>query len=394
MPGDVLPSTPAAPRAGRRPRNRRALILSAASELFVQHGYPAVTMADIARAVSVQPSALYRHFPSKQDLLHQAVAAAIEPGVRILADTTAAELDQTLARLAEEAVDNRNLGVLWQRESYNLPPAVRTELRSHVREAMHSLRTAILQRRHDLDLHQAEFMAWCVFAVLISVGYQKADIPRADQTRMLRRLTMNLISMQVPRLVPTEEKQEPAFGLGARREVLLSLGMTLFSARGYEAVSVDDIADAAGIATPSFYHHFNSKSDLLWTSLTRANEAMRTQMTRSLRHASDATDALQRVMASYIDLALDCPEVIEALLAQVAHLQPPERQRARELQVDLLGEWLALLHQAHPGLDRPAARLFMQAALTLVNDVVRTKHLRDLDGVSYALQVAAWTVLL
>ncbi len=78
----------ARPARGTRPANRRRLILDAATDLFSRNGYVGVTVGDVANAVSIGPSALYRHFHSKQNLLAAAVGEALDP----LNDTlTAAE---------------------------------------------------------------------------------------------------------------------------------------------------------------------------------------------------------------------------------------------------------------------------------------------------------------
>jgi AcrR family transcriptional regulator len=47
------------------------------------------------------------------------------------------------------------------------------------------------------------------------------------------------------------------------RERILEVAAALFAERGYAATSVRDIAAELGIANPSLYHHFKSKSDLL-----------------------------------------------------------------------------------------------------------------------------------
>lgn len=49
---------------------------------------------------------------------------------------------------------------------------------------------------------------------------------------------------------------------GARR-ALLEAGVRLFEAHGYAATSVQSIVDAAGLTKGAFYHHFESKDDLL-----------------------------------------------------------------------------------------------------------------------------------
>lgn len=50
------------------PRTEEA-IREAGLDLIFQHGYAAMTMRDLAKAVGIQPGSLYRYVPSKQDLL-------------------------------------------------------------------------------------------------------------------------------------------------------------------------------------------------------------------------------------------------------------------------------------------------------------------------------------
>ena len=66
------------PARGTRPSNRRQLIIDAATDLFCRRGYANVAMGDVAEAVAIGPSALYRHFRGKQDLLATVVGAAPE----------------------------------------------------------------------------------------------------------------------------------------------------------------------------------------------------------------------------------------------------------------------------------------------------------------------------
>ncbi len=47
------------------------------------------------------------------------------------------------------------------------------------------------------------------------------------------------------------------------RQRLLVAAEELIAARGVESVTIDDITDAADIAARSFYHHFDSKHDIL-----------------------------------------------------------------------------------------------------------------------------------
>lgn len=67
---DQVPSrTGAAPRGVRMPRDeRRAQLLAAATDVFVNNGYHATVMDDIAERAGVSKPVLYQHFPGKLDL--------------------------------------------------------------------------------------------------------------------------------------------------------------------------------------------------------------------------------------------------------------------------------------------------------------------------------------
>ena len=47
-----------------------------------------------------------------------------------------------------------------------------------------------------------------------------------------------------------------------RREQLVSVGRTLFAEKGYEAVTVEEIASEAGVSKPVVYEHFGGKEGL------------------------------------------------------------------------------------------------------------------------------------
>src|SRR5580704_1648867 len=87
---DVAGASAGATRRGNRlPRGeRRGQLLAAASEVFVDRGFHAAGMDEIADRAGVSKPVLYQHFPGKQDLylalldesvdkLIEAVAAAI-----------------------------------------------------------------------------------------------------------------------------------------------------------------------------------------------------------------------------------------------------------------------------------------------------------------------------
>jgi AcrR family transcriptional regulator len=72
-------------RAMKKDRTRQALS-ETAIDLFLRHGFKAVSVADVAAAAEVSKPTLFRHFPSKEDLVlqrfvdHQGEAARVVRG--------------------------------------------------------------------------------------------------------------------------------------------------------------------------------------------------------------------------------------------------------------------------------------------------------------------------
>ncbi len=47
------------------------------------------------------------------------------------------------------------------------------------------------------------------------------------------------------------------------REIIIRRAIDLFSAKGYDAVGVQELAEASGVTKPTLYHYFGSKKGLL-----------------------------------------------------------------------------------------------------------------------------------
>lgn len=64
--------------AGSDGQKTEAAIREAAVNLIARHGYEAVTMRQLAAQVGVQAAALYRYFPTKEDLLYDLMIAHMD----------------------------------------------------------------------------------------------------------------------------------------------------------------------------------------------------------------------------------------------------------------------------------------------------------------------------
>jgi AcrR family transcriptional regulator len=118
------------PRWRRRSEARPGEIVEAALDLFVEKGFAAAKMDDIARLAGVTKGTVYLYFPSKEDLFRAVVEEMmgpnIETGERMLAEHTgsAADLLRTLLHGWWELVGNQRvacLSKLMTGEAANFP---------------------------------------------------------------------------------------------------------------------------------------------------------------------------------------------------------------------------------------------------------------------------------
>lgn len=78
----TLAPVPTPATASETPVNRRAQILEVAAELFAEHGFHGVSIADLGAACGFSGPALYKHFRSKQAILSEMLVSISEELLR------------------------------------------------------------------------------------------------------------------------------------------------------------------------------------------------------------------------------------------------------------------------------------------------------------------------
>lgn len=99
------------------------------------------------------------------------------------------------------------------------------------------------------------------------------------------------------------------------RENLLKQALELFASRGYEAVGVQEIADAAGIGKPTLYHYFSSKKGLLSTLLSENFTPFFETLQTAAAYKGDITMSLRAVVGTYFDFARQNPRLYRFYLS-------------------------------------------------------------------------------
>ncbi|WP_378738015.1 TetR/AcrR family transcriptional regulator [Nocardia brasiliensis] len=390
------------PARNTRPANRRALIIAAAADLFSRNGYPNVGMGEVAEAVAIGPSALYRHFRGKQSLLATVVDEALTAFAAAV-DTAAGQPDEVATTLATTVLARRDVGVLWRREARHLSVRDRAAFRAQARQLGARLAEIIAARRPGLDPIAADLLSWGALAVANSVSFHRLSLPEPEFTTLLGELIGAVITAPNPTLgqrrdhdtepAPLAVRSRREATVPSRREAIVTETINLFADRGFVRVSMDEIGAAVGIAGPSVYNHFPAKVDILLAAIVRGEERLRIDMQRALAQAADPRDGLERLLAGYSTFVFANPHLIQTLAAEAGHLPDAHRQRAELAQRAYIAEWVRLLRGLYPDVDPVPARVRVHAAQSMLNDLALTPHLRAYPGIASAAAALGAEVL-
>src|SRR3954470_8228760 len=187
---------------GRRPKDRRGQILGAAGRLFQRAGYAGVSQADIAAAVDITPAALYRHFPSKAEILVGCVEAALGALERAVAHRS--DLDAVIEALTGAPDDaGACLGLLWSRDVQALPdPAQRRALEQRVRGLRDLVDAGLAGARPGLPAADRRLLVTAVLAVASSPSFYRADLAADRLPALLHRVAAAVAAAELPAPAP------------------------------------------------------------------------------------------------------------------------------------------------------------------------------------------------
>jgi AcrR family transcriptional regulator len=163
---------------------------------------------------------------------------------------------------------------------------------------------------------------------------------------------------------------------------LLDTAIRLFAARGYQAVSLDDIGAELGLAGPSLYHYYATKSDILVAAFARAAEWLPAR-----------TLSLNQLVTAYTGLAVRERTLFAVYVWEAVNL-PPEAGRRMRSRLDAdVQAWCAAFGDVRPGLTDSQRLALVHAARAVVHDVVRIGHWHDRPDLAAALRSLVMAVL-
>ena len=246
--------------------------------------------------------------------------------------------------------------------------------------------------RPDLAADEAEFLAACLVNSMSSISFHRLQLGPERFEEVLADLAEQVLSYSFQPLASASTLRAPQQAPGNRRDEIAEAATRLFARHGFEAVSIDDIGAAVGIAGPSIYNHFASKHDLLYEALARGYAALQEALADAVDQTPDARQALRQVSDSYVDLTIGNSDLVTALIGEARNLDPVYSEATQLAQLGYIGQWVDLIQKLRPDEDVTISRIKVQAAQMMANSMARTPSLtrrpvfrRDLSEICWLL---------
>jgi TetR/AcrR family transcriptional regulator len=109
---------------------------------------------------------------------------------------------------------------------------------------------------------------------------------------------------------------------------ILLKALELFSEKGYDATSVREICEAAGVTKPTLYHFYGSKEGVYRAIVEGALTRFRSDLIATLRGDGSLRDRLVAMARAYIDATLCEPDLARFIMALIHN--PPQSAPATD----------------------------------------------------------------
>jgi AcrR family transcriptional regulator len=139
-----------------------------------------------------------------------------------------------------------------------------------------------------------------------------------------------------------------------RRDELIRFGRELFSRHAYDALSIDDIAAAAGVSKGLLYHYFESKRDYYLAVVRAVTEEMRAVLPDP---ALPPDEQLRQGIEGYLDFAENHAQAFRGVLEGGVGSDAEVRQIVEEIRTLYIERILAALSIQSPS---PILRLALR----------------------------------
>ena len=162
-----------------------------------------------------------------------------------------------------------------------------------------------------------------------------------------------------------EERRSERLTAAARRAQLIEVGRAVFARRGYEATSMEEIAERARVSKPIVYEHFGGKEGLYAVVVDREVEHIVARIVEAMSTGSPR-ERLERAALAFLTYVKDRPDGFGVLLRDAA----PSRRSGQmpALMYDLADRVGGVFAEQfrNAGYDAKAAPIYAHALVGMV----------------------------
>ncbi len=148
----------------------------------------------------------------------------------------------------------------------------------------------------------------------------------------------------------------------ARRTQLLGAALEVFSAQGYHAAAMDEIAERAGVSKPVLYQHFPGKLDLYLALLDLSAEKIVKAVESALESTTDNKHRVAATVSAFYAYVASAEGAYRLVFESDLTNEPRVRERVDRVNAECARK-IAIVIQEDTGLPDQQARLL---AMSLV----------------------------
>jgi AcrR family transcriptional regulator len=153
-----------------------------------------------------------------------------------------------------------------------------------------------------------------------------------------------------------------------RREALLDAAAALITAEGVEAVSMESVADRAGVSRPLVYKHFPNRGEMLTAVYRREATILHSELSAKVRAATSTEDMFRTLVRAAFRASSERGKLFRALRS--AGAWDPDLRREQEARDRGTVRFFAEHATAEYGIPAADAEAAMGMILTAIESVL------------------------
>lgn len=254
-------------------------LVNTAVELFSSRWYSSVSIAEICRAAELSNGVFYRYFPNKEAIVIHILEDVIERIGDALERTSGDSLGERILSMSEIIVrfsaENRSMVTVFREGQYRY-----FEYEQRLTEMYRRMLSKALGRPASVPEYLVAIGGLRFAAVRSALQGARVSVPALASIIQRGAFPgMGWDGDKVFNITITP----PSISFGeASRERLMKAGKRLFGDRGFHAVNIHEITDAADLSVGAFYKYFDSKESFFREQITSAGHEIRRFIAQNL----------------------------------------------------------------------------------------------------------------